>query len=222
MLKNSIVFDTSSPNTSFLIQWNNKPLVLIDRKIKFGSCEIAAWLDKAIKQHKLNLNKFNSLVICSGPGSFTGLRVGFSLAKGLNLGIDLPVIMVPAFLAMAWQVRNKAETIAVVTDARKNLAYAATYAAHDDKLKQTKKEHLCVLADFIKANPKCLYITYDKNIREQALKCNAQLNFYNKDIFPRAKSLLECARWLCLDKKVIKPAQLVPMYLHSKTCQIRK
>lgn len=56
------------------------------------------------KHSDVELNKIKSIAVSIGPGSFTGLRIGLSAAKGLSEGLKIPLIPVPTFEAMAFQI----------------------------------------------------------------------------------------------------------------------
>ncbi|MBZ0198716.1 MAG: tRNA (adenosine(37)-N6)-threonylcarbamoyltransferase complex dimerization subunit type 1 TsaB [Ignavibacteriaceae bacterium] len=61
-------------------------------------------IDDAIRQSSLTLNDIGAIAVSAGPGSFTGLRIGMSAAKGLAFGSGLPIIPVPTFEALAFQI----------------------------------------------------------------------------------------------------------------------
>lgn len=68
------------------------------------------------------------LIVCAkGPGSFTGLRIGISTAKGLAYGLDCPLKLVPTLDAMAYGVRFFPGTIMPIIDARKQRYYSCLY-----------------------------------------------------------------------------------------------
>ena len=54
----------------------------------------------------IDINEIGEIAVSSGPGSFTGLRIGMSAAKGLALGSNLPITPVPTFEAIALQVKE--------------------------------------------------------------------------------------------------------------------
>lgn len=66
------------------------------------------------------------VVTTTGPGSFTGLRIGLSAARGIGLARDIPVIGVPSLLALSLAVAGPST---VLLDARRGEAYFQTFAA---------------------------------------------------------------------------------------------
>lgn len=54
-------------------------------------------------------NEISSIAVSGGPGSFTGLRIGMAAAKGIATGADLPIVIVPTFEALAYQLSFELE-----------------------------------------------------------------------------------------------------------------
>ncbi len=67
------------------------------------------------------------IAVTTGPGSFTGLRIGLSAARGLGLSLDLPVIGVPSLSAIA--LAAPTTPVAVLLDARRSEAYVQVFGA---------------------------------------------------------------------------------------------
>lgn len=72
-------------------------------------------------------NKLDLIVVAKGPGSFTGLRIGMSTAKGLSFGSQIPVVSVPTLDIYAYSCKMYTHTVLSLMDARKNRVYAAFY-----------------------------------------------------------------------------------------------
>lgn len=69
-----------------------------------------------------------------GPGSYTGLRVGVATARGLALGLGVPLGGASSLAPVAWAALAPGETGVVVRDARRGQVYAAVYARTEDAL----------------------------------------------------------------------------------------
>ncbi len=63
-------------------------------------------INKVLEEAKINVNELGSIAVSSGPGSFTGLRIGMSAVKGLAFGAQLPILPVPTFDAFALQISS--------------------------------------------------------------------------------------------------------------------
>ena len=63
-------------------------------------------IDKLIKKYELELSCLDAIAVSSGPGSYTGLRIGMSFAKGLAMAANIPIIPVPTLEAMNYNIDN--------------------------------------------------------------------------------------------------------------------
>ena len=84
-------------------------------------------MDAVLNSSKTKLNQIDGFVITTGPGSFTGLRVGMSLLKGLILATQKPFASVNTLDAYAETVQPGPYAICPVLDARKKEVYTALY-----------------------------------------------------------------------------------------------
>lgn len=78
----------------------------------------------------------SAIAVSIGPGSFTGLRIGLSAAKGLAYGWDVPVVGVSTLLAMARRSRDPIRWICPLLDARKNEVYAALFRREGERVER--------------------------------------------------------------------------------------
>jgi tRNA threonylcarbamoyladenosine biosynthesis protein TsaB len=86
-------------------------------------------IDWALQRAQASLADVHGIAVALGPGSFTGVRVGLSTAKGLALAHRLPIVGIPTLeaLAMRAAVAGLAPRICTVLDARQGLLYAALF-----------------------------------------------------------------------------------------------
>ncbi|MGV3491850.1 MAG: tRNA (adenosine(37)-N6)-threonylcarbamoyltransferase complex dimerization subunit type 1 TsaB [Devosia sp.] len=78
-------------------------------------------IDELLARNGVTYANLTRIAVTTGPGSFTGLRIGLSAARGLGLALGLPVIGVPSLLAISLVTR--CDATAVLLDARRDEAY---------------------------------------------------------------------------------------------------
>jgi tRNA threonylcarbamoyladenosine biosynthesis protein TsaB len=84
-------------------------------------------VDMLMRKAGLTPGDLSALACMGGPGSFTGLRIGFSLAKGLALSLGLPFVPVPTLDCMAYPFAMWPGLVVPVIDAKKNAFFCALY-----------------------------------------------------------------------------------------------
>lgn len=84
---------------------------------------------------EMDLSTLDAVAVSSGPGSFTGLRIGAATAKGIAQALNIPVVPVPTTLAMAYNAFGVSGSICPIMDARHGQVYGAVY--------RFSKEDLC-------------------------------------------------------------------------------
>lgn len=84
-------------------------------------------LDELKKMIDLNLNSIDAIAVAAGPGSFTGLRIGSSTAKGMGLALNKPLVSVPTLEGLAYRMVGSSKIICPIMDARRNQVYTGLY-----------------------------------------------------------------------------------------------
>jgi tRNA threonylcarbamoyladenosine biosynthesis protein TsaB len=79
--------------------------------------ELMPFIDSACEQQGLTPQDLSAVAISLGPGSFTGLRVGLSLGKGLAMALDIPILGVPTLDAVAYAQRRELLPVCTVLPA---------------------------------------------------------------------------------------------------------
>lgn len=103
---------------------------------------LTVFIEELIKSNHLTLADLDAIAVSSGPGSYTGLRIGTSVAKGLCYALNKPLIAVPTLLSMAGGMVQKAnDKIAAympAVDARRMDIYTAVFDARGNELLSTR------------------------------------------------------------------------------------
>lgn len=99
-----LAVETSGELCSAAVYFNDSKYTEINLMLKHVHSErLLDVVDEVLKSAGVALREVASVAVSSGPGSFTGLRIGMSAVKGLAIGAGLPVIPVPTFEALAFQ-----------------------------------------------------------------------------------------------------------------------
>lgn len=114
-----------------------------------ANVELVSCAQRVIEQAGLTMDKLDALVVGRGPGSFTGVRIGISTAKGMACALGLPLYGVSTLDATAWLawhdgVRGK---LAVVDDAMRKEVYPAIYVLSEQGVVRLPDAHPVVKAD---------------------------------------------------------------------------
>ena len=105
----------------------------IDRSLvesHIHSEKLLTLLQEVVAGEQLSLNDIDAVAVSIGPGSFTGLRIGLSTAKGLCYAIGKPLLAVPTFEAIAEATRQANPTagrVLILVDAKKDEYYCGRY-----------------------------------------------------------------------------------------------
>jgi tRNA threonylcarbamoyladenosine biosynthesis protein TsaB len=147
-----LALDTSSPAGSLA--------VLRDQKI-IG--EISTWTDETyssrmfrhleflLRELSLETKDFDLFAVTAGPGSFTGVRVGLTAAKGWAEAYQKPVVGVSALHAVAVQSHSANSLLVPVLDARRGQIYFGFYQRDGDALALQGEERVATPEEFIRA-----------------------------------------------------------------------
>ena len=114
-------------------------------------------VEHILKNTNLTMADMDAIAVSAGPGSFTGIRIGVSAAKGLAFAVDKPAVGVSTLAAMARNVAFADGLIVCAMDARRNQVYNALFEAKDGALTRLTEDRaigLAELAEELKDDPR--------------------------------------------------------------------
>lgn len=88
-------------------------------------------IEEVMAKSVLELRHLDCIAISSGPGSFTALRIGMAIAKGVAYGLGIPLIPVPTMPAMAASLQPESGTVMAVVPSRKGEYFFASYVSEE-------------------------------------------------------------------------------------------
>jgi tRNA threonylcarbamoyladenosine biosynthesis protein TsaB len=105
-----------------VLAWRSKPMVRGHQE------RLATMIAEVMDEAGLDFGAVDRIGVTTGPGSFTGLRVGMAFAKGLSLALDIPAVGVGSLEALAASVRaSPGEAVAACIDARREQVYLQVF-----------------------------------------------------------------------------------------------
>lgn len=116
---------------------------------KTHSTTLMPMLSEIVKSSEIDIGEIDAIAISGGPGSFTGLRIGSSTAKGLAYSLNKPVIPVPTTEALAYNLFGFSGLIAPIMDARRNQVYNGLYTFEKGEFKTVKEERALGIEELI-------------------------------------------------------------------------
>lgn len=102
--------------------------------LKTHSQNIIPMIQQVMDDADLKPEQLHGIAVTGGPGSFTGLRIGMSVAKTMGMALNIPVIAVSTLKVLAWNVYGIDGLICPVLDARKHQVYTCIYESTSDGL----------------------------------------------------------------------------------------
>ena len=116
---------------------------------------LATLLEQLLHHVHLKLNELSALAISAGPGSFTGLRIGYSLVKGLGHSLSIPIIEVPTLDIWSFQEGEQEIPVFSIIDAHRNEIYYGSYFWVNGNMEKKDKYHLIAIQDLKKILKQC-------------------------------------------------------------------
>ena len=189
---------------------------------------LTVYIEELFKESSINIEDIDAVAVSKGPGSYTGLRIGVSAAKGIAYGRDIPLISISTLKSMALGMKNKYEQenrntenilFCPMIDARRMEVYSAFYDSELNKIKN-------ISADIIDEN------SYDKFLLENKLiffgdgadKCHNTINHENaifrNDIFSSAAYMIKLAEEKYNNSNFENTAYFEPFYLKDFIAEI--
>ena len=175
---------------------------------------LTLFIQDIFKKSNLKLSDLDAIAVSKGPGSYTGLRIGVSTAKGLCYSLDIPLISVSTLQAMSLGISNNNphyDLYCPMIDARRMEVFSAFYDSENHQIREVR-------ADIIDENS---YVSFlNKKILffgDGSEKCKEVLTRENShfldNIFPNANDMVEISYQKYLQDDFEDVASFEPYYL---------
>ena len=184
---------------------------------------LGTFVKEVMEEARYEMSELDAVAVSSGPGSYTGLRIGVSMAKGISYSLDIPLISVPTLKAMANGIIDKGDInyLVPMIDARRMEVYSAIF---DRELKEIESVKPVIIDEN----------SYSELLRENkviffgdgAAKCKQVINsenaFFSGEGLPSAKSMCSIAEQFFAAGSFEDTAYFEPFYLKEFQAKISK
>ena len=225
--------ETSTRVCSVALSENDK---LLAKKVSYEtnshSAYLTVFIEQLFKNIKLKISDIDAVAISKGPGSYTGLRIGVSTAKGIAYGINKPLISVSTLELMSFGVTNNLEKYNIapseknilfcpMIDARRMEVYTAVFDINN-------KQVTDISAKIIDENSYSNLLKNNKIVffGDGANKCKDIINNDNtvfiNDINPLAENMIKLSSKAFAENNIENTAYFEPYYLKDFMATVPK
>jgi len=188
---------------------------------------LTSLIEEVIAESNIDFTNLHAVAVSKGPGSYTGLRIGVSTAKGICYALNIPLIAVDTLLIMAEMAQEKynlpSEDVLFVPmiDARRMEVYSAIYDSSLNIVENVKANIIDEnsFAEFLNKNRLVFCGSGSDKCKETLQNPNA---YFLPEIFPSAKYMVSQANIKFNDKEFEDVAYFEPYYLKDFIATVPK
>jgi tRNA threonylcarbamoyladenosine biosynthesis protein TsaB len=207
--------ETATTMCSVALAENGKVIAQKEKNEGYSHAEnLTSFIQEVIHQAGRSLSDLDAVAVSKGPGSYTGLRIGVSSAKGLCYGLEKPLIGINTLAHFAGSVTDKTYTYKCpMLDARRMEVYCAVYDSNNNCIRQTSADIITEtsFADLLERH-KVVFFGDGAAKCKQLLQHQANAIFI-EDLFPSAVDMAALAEQRYQNKQFEDVAYFEPFYL---------
>ncbi len=186
---------------------------------------LGVYVEEALQAMRAGSLTLDAVAVGSGPGSYTGLRIGVSMAKGLCFGYEIPLISIPTLELLASTVVREhapeADLFCPMLDARRMEVYTAVYDAAMRLVQPASAEVVTpsTYTGWQECGCVCFFGNGAAKCREVILPMNA---LFLENIHPLAANMIPLAEKAFAEKRFEDVAYFEPFYLKEFQATVPK
>lgn len=169
------------------------------------------FINEIISEAGIALSDLSAIAVSQGPGSYTGLRIGVSAAKGLCYALELPLIAIDTLTSLANQVKANDGFVIPMIDARRMEVYSAIFNSDKEKIREVRAEVLT--EDSFSTVTEKIYFIGDSNQKAKTILSKPNYVFLDDILFPSSNEMSLLSYQKFLDKDFQDVAYFEPFYL---------
>ncbi|SFA78685.1 tRNA threonylcarbamoyladenosine biosynthesis protein TsaB [Flavobacterium swingsii] len=205
--------ETATRNCSVALSQNGNVLACKEiAEAGYSHAEkLHVFIDEILKTNKLTFKDLSAIAISQGPGSYTGLRIGVSAAKGLCYSLDIPLIAIDTLEILARKLIVGSGIIIPMIDARRMECYTAIFDAKHEKTREVKAE--IIDENSFQEITETIYFVGDGAPKCKEILTDAKFIYHDDIEFPSANEMCKIAYDKYKKNDIVDVAYFEPFYL---------
>ena len=127
---NMLAVDTSSGHLRLAVSFGGDRLVTLEEHVERSHGQVLfRKISDLLLSANLAVDRLHGIAVCTGPGSFTGLRIGLAAVKGIATALRIPVVAVSRFDLAGYLLRNESEDVSVLIPLKRGQFYCGIVSA---------------------------------------------------------------------------------------------
>ena len=171
----------------------------------------------------LSRSQVDGIAVGRGPGAFTGVRLGVSVAQGLAAALDRPVVTVSSLAALAMEAPRDDATVLAVIDARMGEVYAGAFRHEADGLVRPINEECVCAPDVLTVPDASVWSVVGTGWGVYADVIGTRLasrpRWAEAQRYPQARHVARLAAPAFAAGRTLAPEEALPVYLRNKVAQ---
>lgn len=181
--------ETATKNCSVSVAKNGQTLICKEIAADgYSHAErLHVFIEEVCAEAKISLSDLHAVAVSSGPGSYTGLRIGVSAAKGLCYALEIPLISVDTLTSLASKVKVHSGYIVPMLDARRMEVYSAIFDSNLTKVRPIEAEVLT--ENSFENYTEIIYFLGDCCEKSKTVLTKSNFVFLDQFVYPSAQEM---------------------------------
>jgi tRNA threonylcarbamoyladenosine biosynthesis protein TsaB len=205
--------ETATRNCSVSISQNGQLLASKEiAEVGFSHAEkLHVFIEEILKTAQITFHDLSAIAVSKGPGSYTGLRIGVSAAKGFCYALDIPLIAIDTLQILARKLDVQEGVIIPMIDARRMECYTAIFDSKFEKIRAIQAE-IITEESYIDIQ-ETIHLIGDGAAKCKTILTNSKFVFHDDIEFPSAKEMSQMSYESYKKSDTVDVAYFEPFYL---------
>ena len=205
--------ETATKNCSVTIAREGKTIACKEiAEQNFSHAEkLHVFIEELLAENNLKFSDLNAIAVSQGPGSYTGLRIGVSSAKGFCYALNIPLIAVDTLQLLAKQIQIEDGIIIPMIDARRMEVFTAIYDKNHQQIRTTQAE--IIDENAYQEILEKIHLVGDGTEKFKNTLTDNKFVFHSEVVFPSANQMSELSFVNYKNSDFVDVAYFEPYYL---------